>query len=128
MTNDERVKVIDSFKGAKGGSALTSQIKCGGVGLNLQTASVVHILSPPWSPATTMQAIGRSWRSGQTDNVKVFHYISRTSDERNFPSIDLTILALQEQKLKLYGDYGTTKVAKFGKHENVGSMKTFFNL
>jgi hypothetical protein len=47
------------------------QIKTGGVGLNLQEATRVYITQPSWNPATEIQAIARSYRSGQENKVYI---------------------------------------------------------
>lgn len=43
----------------------------GGVGLNLQAASVVIFCEAWWNHNTELQAIGRAHRYGQTENVLV---------------------------------------------------------
>ncbi len=53
----------------------------GGVGLNLQCASVIINLDIPWNPAVLEQRIGRIHRHGQKRNVSVINLISRGSIE-----------------------------------------------
>jgi len=53
----------------------------GGVGLNLQSASVVVNLDLPWNPAVLEQRIGRVYRHGQGRRVSVINLISRGSIE-----------------------------------------------
>ena len=53
----------------------------GGVGLNLQFASVVINLELPWNPAVLEQRIGRVHRHGQTEPVQVFFLIAEDSFE-----------------------------------------------
>jgi len=48
---------------------MLAQIKTGGVGLNLQAASVVIVTSPSWNPCNELQAISRSYRQGQSRRV-----------------------------------------------------------
>jgi len=53
----------------------------GGVGLNLQCASIVINLDLPWNPAVLEQRIGRVHRLGQKNFVRVINYISKYSIE-----------------------------------------------
>lgn len=46
------------------------QIDTGGIGLNLQIASRVYIMTPSWNPCKELQAISRSFRHGQTRVVE----------------------------------------------------------
>ncbi len=57
----------------------------GGVGLNLQAASVVLNLDLPWNPAVLEQRIGRAHRMGQKRTVNVVNLIAKgTIEERIF--------------------------------------------
>lgn len=53
----------------------------GGTGLNLQMASVVVNLEPPWNPARLEQRIGRVHRMGQARPVHVVHMLTTGSIE-----------------------------------------------
>ncbi len=53
----------------------------GGVGLNLQSASMLINLDIPWNPAVLEQRIGRIHRMGQTENVTVISMVSQESIE-----------------------------------------------
>jgi SNF2 family DNA or RNA helicase len=53
----------------------------GGVGLNLQAASVVVNFEPPWNPARLEQRIGRVHRLGQSRPVHVIHMLTEKSIE-----------------------------------------------
>ncbi|HEV2132754.1 MAG TPA: SNF2-related protein [Terracidiphilus sp.] len=53
----------------------------GGVGLNLQAASVVVNFEPPWNPARLEQRIGRVHRLGQSRSVHVIHMLTEKSIE-----------------------------------------------
>ena len=48
----------------------------GGVGLNLQAASLVINLDIPWNPAVLEQRIARVWRMGQENIVQVINLVS----------------------------------------------------
>tara|TARA_R110002074_G_scaffold379410_1_gene557658 strand:+ start:1402 stop:2349 length:948 start_codon:yes stop_codon:yes gene_type:complete len=90
---DERLR---NFKSHDGGCVFVIQVKSGGVGLNLQEATRVYITSPAWNPATELQAIGRSHRTGQTSKVVVRKFIYDGDDE--LPSVEQSIMALQGAK------------------------------
>ena len=53
----------------------------GGVGLNLQAASVVVNLDLPWNPAKLEQRIARSWRKHQKNRVNVINLVSQDTIE-----------------------------------------------
>ena len=70
----------------------------GGVGLNLQEATRVYCVAI-LNPATDMQAIVRSHRTGQTHQVHVTRLYMADVDE--IPSIDKVMLDLQDKKAKI---------------------------
>jgi len=53
----------------------------GGVGLNLQNASVVVNCDLPWNPAKLEQRIARAWRKHQVRAVTVFNLVTERSIE-----------------------------------------------
>ncbi|MBU0569338.1 DEAD/DEAH box helicase, partial [Patescibacteria group bacterium] len=55
----------------------------GGVGLNLQCASVVINMDCPWNPAVLEQRVARVHRLGQKRPVTVINFISRNTIEEN---------------------------------------------
>lgn len=59
----------------------------GGVGLNLQHASVVVNLDQPWNPAVLEQRIGRVHRLGQHRPVRVLHLISQGTIEEGMLNV-----------------------------------------
>ena len=95
VAKEDRIRQINGFKKAESGVFLI-QIKAGGQGLNLQEATRVYITSPAWNPATELQAIGRSHRTGQTKKVVVKKLIYAGDEE--LPSIEQSIMALQGHK------------------------------
>lgn len=79
VAKEERVKQIAGFKKIQGGAVFIIQIKSGGQGLNLQEATRVYITGPSWNPATELQAIGRSHRTGQGQVVHVKSWCTRNA-------------------------------------------------
>lgn len=102
LNKDERHARLEQFKCAHQSSILVIQIKCGGVGLNVQCATRVYIMAPSWNPSTELQAIGRCHRSGQRNevHVKKFTY----NDTQRFRSVDLAMISLQGHKSVLCAD------------------------
>jgi SNF2 family DNA or RNA helicase len=99
VDKDQRGERIAGFKAAPAGAVFLIQIKSGGVGLNLQEATRIYITCPSWNPATELQAISRAHRTGQTQRVTVRRFIY-TGEER-LPSVEQSILELQERKSKV---------------------------
>ena len=58
----------------------------GGVGLNLQAASIVVNLDLPWNPAKLEQRIARAWRKMQRNTVHVVNIIASKSIEEKMLS------------------------------------------
>jgi hypothetical protein len=72
----QRQVMVDDFSAAKKGAVLVAQIVAGGVGLNIQAASVVVICEPQLKPTTEWQAIARAHRMGQLESVQVHRLLS----------------------------------------------------
>lgn len=96
VPKEERVKQIEGFKKAASNASFIIQIKSGGQGLNLQEATRVYITAPSWNPATELQAIGRSHRTGQTQPVYVKKLIYKECPR--FVSVEEEMMALQGHK------------------------------
>jgi SNF2 family DNA or RNA helicase len=93
---DERANQITQFKNTASGAVFIIQIKSGGVGLNLQEATRVYITAPSWNPATELQAICRSHRTGQTKTVHVKKLIYK--EFQGCVSVEEEMMALQGHK------------------------------
>lgn len=87
VSKDERNEQVQQFKAAPNNAVFIIQIKSGGQGLNLQEATRVYITSPSWNPATELQAVGRSHRSGQTKPVYVKKLIYKNSVEEHMMAL-----------------------------------------
>lgn len=72
----KRQAIVAAFSASPGSAVLVAQIKAGGVGLNIQSASVVIILEPQWTPSSEEQAIARCHRMGQLKTVQVHRLIA----------------------------------------------------
>lgn len=83
----KRQSMVDDFSKAPHGAALVAQIVAGGVGLNIQSASVVVICEPQLKPTTEWQAIARSRRMGQLESVQVHRLLSEDGVDRRITEI-----------------------------------------
>jgi len=102
VPKEQREERIAAFKKGAPNAVFLIQIKAGGVGLNLQEATRVYIMTPAWNPATELQAIGRAHRTGQTRKVVVrrFVYVGEDGVEP-LPSVEQSIMQLQEGKARV---------------------------
>ena len=74
---DERERLIQSSC-----DVLVLQIQTGCEGLNLQQFKEVYFVSPSWNPAVEDQAVARSHRIGQTEQVDVFRFVMEGFDSK----------------------------------------------
>jgi SNF2 family DNA or RNA helicase len=96
-----REDIINAFKKHDDCKLFLISLKAGGVGLNLTEADYVFILDPWWNPASEQQAVSRSHRIGQKNNVFVYRFISENSIEEK-------IQKLQERKSRLADAFVTS--------------------
>ena len=97
-----RDRNIQDFRASQDSVVFLIQVKAGGVGLNLQEATRVYITAPTWNPATELQAVGRSHRTGQTNRVYVKKLIYMGTDD--VPSVEQSIMELQGHKAAICAD------------------------
>jgi SNF2 family DNA or RNA helicase len=90
-----RSDLYRQFQQADGFAALVMQIDIGGIGLNLQAASVVILMEPQLKPSTEQQAVARAHRISQTRPVVVYRLIAANS-------IDEKIVELSSFKAELF--------------------------
>jgi len=93
-----RQAMVDEFSAVDGPAVLVSQIQAGGVGLNIQAASVVIICEPQVKPTIEAQAVARCHRMGQVRTVQVHRLL--TSD-----SVDERMIEILRTKSALFDDY-----------------------
>lgn len=95
---DRRQEMVDGFSSSRHGAVLVAQIVAGGVGLNIQSASVVVICEPQLKPTTESQAIARAHRMGQVQSVQVHRLLSEDS-------VDQRITEMLAGKKRLFDDF-----------------------
>jgi SNF2 family DNA or RNA helicase len=93
-----RQEMVDAFSAAGHGAVLVSQIVAGGVGLNIQSASVVVICEPQLKPTTEWQAIARARRMGQLQSVQVHRLLSEEG-------ADIRVTQILAKKRELFADF-----------------------
>ncbi|WP_458779318.1 DEAD/DEAH box helicase [Arthrobacter sp. D3-16] len=99
----DRQKLVDRFSQAGHGAVLVAQITAGGVGLNIQSASVVVICEPQIKPTMESQAIARAHRMGQTDTVQVHRLLTEDS-------VDERIRDILKDKRQLFDEFARDSV------------------
>ncbi len=80
VPGDKRRGLVDQFREDADCRVFLST-DAGGVGLNLQHASVVINMDLPWNPAVLEQRIGRVHRLGQSRPVQVVNFVSKGTIE-----------------------------------------------
>lgn len=97
-TVQRRQEMVDRFTAADGPAVLVAQVQAGGVGLNLQAASVVVLCEPQVKPSFEAQAVSRAHRMGQLRSVQLHRLLTPdTVDER--------MLEILEAKEHLFDAY-----------------------
>jgi superfamily II DNA or RNA helicase/predicted nucleic acid-binding Zn finger protein len=119
----QRGALIEKFRNDQACKVFLST-DAGGVGLNLQAASVVVNFEPPWNPARLEQRIGRVHRLGQSRPVHVIHMLTEKSiEERVWET-----LALKKSLFAGVFDSPTDEVsfAKLGRKTMLQAVKEIF--
>jgi SNF2 family DNA or RNA helicase len=93
-----RQAMVDEFTEKKERMVLVSQIQAGGVGLNIQAASVVILAEPQWKSTMEDQAIARCHRMGQVRTVDVHRLLTEDS-------VDQRMLEILATKAALFDEY-----------------------
>lgn len=90
----DRQDRVDRFQQDESKKLFLISLKAGGEGLNLTGADYVFIMDPWWNPAAERQAMDRTHRIGQKENVFVYRFVTPGSVEEK-------ILRLQDRKREL---------------------------
>ncbi|KAF3063703.1 putative ATP-dependent helicase C23E6.02 [Daldinia childiae] len=94
MTATKRDKAISEFTEDPEVKVILVSLKAGNAGLNLTVASQVIIMDPFWNPYVENQAIDRTYRIGQQQDVTVHRIlVEKTVEDR--------IMATQEKKRRV---------------------------
>jgi hypothetical protein len=98
MTDAARTKAIEgSRKAASEGipTVMFVQIQAGNAGINLQHLTRIVFLSSHWNPSVVDQAVGRSYRIGQKEQVEVHHILLADGAVKN---IDRYMARIHKEK------------------------------
>ncbi|MEN0003960.1 MAG: DEAD/DEAH box helicase [Bacteroidota bacterium] len=90
----KRQAEVDKFMNNDEIKIFLISIKAGNTGMNLTKADYVYIIDPWWNPAVEAQAIDRTHRIGQKNQIFAYKLICKNSIEEK-------ILKLQERKKKI---------------------------
>ncbi|MCQ3802510.1 MAG: DEAD/DEAH box helicase [bacterium] len=101
----KRQVLLDEFSRSPEPGVLVSQIEAGGVGLNIQAASVVILAEPQWKPSTEVQAIARCYRMGQVRPVEVHRLLTQNS-------VDEHMRDILSRKSALFAEYAQKSAIK----------------
>ena len=93
-----RQALVDRFSASPEPLVLVSQIQAGGVGLNIQAASVVVLTEPQWKPSIEDQAVARLHRLGQLRPVHVHRLLAEGG-------VDERMLEILATKRHLFDEY-----------------------
>jgi hypothetical protein len=91
---EDRQSLVDRFQAPDGPPVFLLSLKAAGSGLNLTAASYVVLYDPWWNPAVEAQAIDRTHRIGQKNQVMAYRLIAKDTIEEK-------IRALQREKAEL---------------------------
>jgi len=116
VKTQDRQDMVDYFQSNPTIRVFLSSFKCGGVGLNLTAADVVIVCEPWWNPATEEQAIARSHRVGQNNEVLVYNLIVH-------PSFEEHLLHVHEKKRKIMKDYLGKIDKQYSRMDNISAQQ-----
>jgi SNF2 family DNA or RNA helicase len=98
ISPSDRQAMVDKLTNARGPAVLVAQIQAGGVGLNIQAASVIIIAEPQLTPTMEEQAVARAHRMGQVRPVDVHRLLCEDS-------VDQRVLELLADKREAFDEY-----------------------
>ncbi len=102
----DRSSVVNAFQNDPTHRVFLISLKAGGVGLNLTQADYVYLVDPWWNPAVENQAIDRTYRIGQHQNVMAVRLICPDTVEEK-------IMIMQETKKGIANDLIKTETSIF---------------
>ncbi|MDQ8202034.1 DEAD/DEAH box helicase [Pelagicoccus sp. SDUM812003] len=82
-----RKELVDRFQSQGGEQVFLLSLKAAGSGLNLTAASYVVLFDPWWNPAVEAQAIDRTHRIGQRNQVIAYRIVAKDTIEEKIREI-----------------------------------------
>ena len=101
---ENRQELVNRFQSEEGEPVFLLSLKAAGSGLNLTAASYVVLFDPWWNPAVEAQAIDRTHRIGQKEQVIAYRLLARGTIEEKIRKLqrakaDLARSIVQEESL-----------------------------
>lgn len=96
---ENRGELVQEFQSTEGAAVFLLSLKAGGAGLNLTAASYVALFDPWWNPAVENQAIDRTHRIGQTQQVIAYRLLVKGSIEEKIRGLQKSKSALADEVL-----------------------------
>jgi SNF2 family DNA or RNA helicase len=97
LDHDERDETIQRFEASPGPRVLLASLQAGGLGLNLNSASLVLLYDRWWNPAVEDQAVARAHRYGRTAPLHVIKFLITGSIEERIATVMTSKRALFDQ-------------------------------
>lgn len=97
---EQRQEILDEFSKNDSKYILPAQIQAGGVGLNMQMASVVILLEPQVKPSIENQAIARVHRMGQAQKTLIY----KLCNEENIDEVLIERLKEKQEQFDAFAD------------------------
>ena len=121
LSLEVREGVLDAFRKQDGPQALLMSLQAGGVGLNLQEASMVILLDRWWNPAVENQAVQRAHRFGRETPLQVVRFLVENSVEER-------ILKILQEKEALFDEYVETAPGSPSEHVRFNQLRRILDL
>jgi SNF2 family DNA or RNA helicase len=99
MSAQERDAAVKTFEENPGPRVILISLRAGGVGLNLNSASLVVLFDRWWNPAVEQQAIARAHRFGKDRPLQVVRFLIEDTVEERIDQIIDNKLQLVEASL-----------------------------
>ena len=96
---EHRGELVQKFQAHEGPAVFLISLKAGGAGLNLTAATYVVLFDPWWNPAVENQAIDRTHRIGQTQQVVAYRLLMKNTIEEKIRALQKSKGALAEDVL-----------------------------
>ena len=120
MPLNQRAAAIAAFQKDPPTTVFLLSMRSGAVGINLTSATHVFLVEPALNPALTEQAIGRSWRMGQVNEVSVKHLIVKNSVESNIVAL---LAERKANNVEAADEAAAASTSKMSKSEIAGHLK-----
>tara|TARA_B100000315_G_C14587383_1_gene593797 strand:+ start:404 stop:1813 length:1410 start_codon:yes stop_codon:yes gene_type:complete len=87
LSPEEKSQIVSDFENNPGPQVLLISLKAGGVGLNLNSATLVILFDRWWNPAVENQAIHRAYRFERKDHLHVIKFLIKNTIEERINTI-----------------------------------------